>query len=153
MGLVPPLVILLMMSPTGPVQKATSAHLTSSMPPPNVLRMLKVNGASLSTMSTTTLRPPVLRLACSPRLLAVLLLHATRATAPRSLYTTASCPSTHVTHTRGSSSTSTSSPQLAHATSPPKKVSLLAVSICITELLLLLMPDKPTPPIPLNQRW
>merc|ERR1711970_5668 len=89
----------------------------------------------------------------SPRLLAVLLLHATRATAPRSQYTTASSPSTHVTHTRVSSSTSTSSPQLVHATSQPKKVTALAVSVCITKLLLLLMPEKPTPPIPLNQQW
>merc|ERR1712128_60 len=128
--LVPQLVILLMMSPTGLVQKATSAPLTLLMLPPNVLRMLKVNGASLSTMSTTTLRPPVLRLACSQRLPAVLLLHATRVTAPRNLSTTASYPSTHVIHTRVYSSTSTSCPQLAHAISPHKKVSLLAVFIC-----------------------
>merc|ERR1712106_313623 len=128
--LVPQLVILLMMSPTGLAQKVTYAPLMLFMPPPNVPRMLKVNGVSLSTMFTTTLRPPVLRLAYSQRLPVVLLLHATRVTAPRSPYTTASSHSTHVTHTRVSSSTSTSCPQLAHATSPPKKFTVLAVSIC-----------------------
>merc|ERR1712106_369032 len=97
-----------------------SVPLMLFMPPPNVLRMLKVNGASLSTMFTTTLRPPVLRLACSPRLPVVLLLHATRVTAPRRLYTTASSPLTHVTHTRVSSLTFTSCPQHVHATSPHK---------------------------------
>merc|ERR1719462_947024 len=118
--LVHPLVTLLMMSPTGLDQKVTSAPLMLPMPPPNVPRMLKVNGASLSMMSTTTPRLPVLKPACSQRLHAVLLLHATRATAPRSMSTTVSSPSTHVTHTRVSSSTSTSSHQLVHATSQLK---------------------------------
>merc|ERR1712106_461093 len=107
----------------------------------------------LSMMFTITHRPPVLRPACSPRLLAVLLLHATRATAPRSLSTTVSSLSTHVMHTRVSSLTSTSCPQLVLATSPPKIFTALSVSICITELLLLLMLEKPTPPLPLNQQW
>jgi len=89
----------------------------------------------------------------SQRLPAVLLLHATRATAPRNMSTTVSSLLTHVTHTRVSSLTSTSFLQLALATSLPRKVSTLVVSICTTELLVLLMPEKPTPPIPLRQQW
>merc|ERR1712002_344517 len=148
--LVPLLETLPMMSPTGQVQKDTSAPLMLSMPPPNVLRMLKENGVSSSTMFTTTLRLPVLKPAYSLKLLAVLLLHATKVTVPRSLSTTDSSPATH---TRVSSSTSTSFPQLALATSPPKIVSVQAVSLFKTELLLLLTPEKPTPPIPSNQQW
>ena len=102
---------------TGLVVKVSSAHQMWLTPDLFAPRTSKVNGVLSFRTLPTTPRLSVLRLVSSPKQLAVLWLLASTANAFRSTCTTACCPWTHAIPTKDSSSTLTSCPQPALATS------------------------------------